>query len=181
MAVLQISESADPLRPAGEVLPLDQTDRRILSILGKNARLSARAVAREMNVSVGLVIERVRRLEQSGVIRGYRVEVNQDLVSSGIVAFASIQVAAAQEPDAVLEAAMAIPEVEVAHWTTAPAQLLLTIRVHDQPQLHRLMLGRLRELPGNVAMTVGVGMLHKRRVGGQFAYTWQDEENNPDE
>ncbi len=163
------------------VLPLDDADRRILSILGKNARLSSRAIAREMKVSAGLVIERVRRLEQSGVIRGYRVEVYQELVGSGVVAFASVQINPSVNPDAVLQAAMAIAEVEVAHWTTAPAQLLLTIRAADHEQLHRLMLGPLRELPGNITVTLGVGMLHKRRVGGQFAYTWQDEEKINDE
>lgn len=173
---------ADDKQPTPvQVLPLDAADRRILSILGKNARLSARAIAREMNVSVGLVIERVRRLEQEGVIRGYRVEVNQDMVGFGIVAFASVQVAPKSVPAEVLEAAMAIPEVEVAHWTTGPAQLLLTIRVREQAKLHELMLGALRELPGSQSMTVSVGMLHKRRVGGQFAYTWQDEENPSDD
>ncbi len=176
-----MSVPADSLPTPGEVLPLDAADRRILSILGKNARLSARAIAREMDVSAGLVIERVRRLEQAGVIRGYRVEVNQDLVGFGIVAFASVQIDSRCVPAEVLEAAMAIPEVEVAHWITAPAQLLLTIRVRDQAKLHDLMLGPLRQLPGNQTMTVGVGMLHKRRVGGQFAYTWQDEENGSHE
>ncbi|MBV7482358.1 Lrp/AsnC family transcriptional regulator [Bordetella sp. BOR01] len=163
------------------VFPLDTTDRRILSILGKNARLSARAIAREMNVSAGQVIERMKRLEQSGVIRGYRVEVNHELAGFGIAAFASIQIEIGQEPEAVLAAAMAIPEIEVSHWTTGTAQLLLTIRVSDYAQLHRLMMGPLRQLPGSLAMSVSVGMAAKRRIGGQFAFTWQDNGECTDE
>lgn len=164
--------------PAPTGVLLDDADRRILSILGKDARLSARAVAREMNVSAGQVIERMKRLEQAGVIRGYRVEVNQEMVGFGIVAFASIQVELQQEPEQVLEAAMAIPEVEVAHWTTATAQLLLTLRVGDHAELHDLMLGPLRKLPGSMNMSISIGIAHKRRVGGQFAYTWQDTEES---
>ncbi len=167
----QISSNSSP----GSVFPLDDTDRRILSILGKNARMSARAIAREMNVSAGQVIERIKRLEQAGVIRGYRVEVNHELVGFGIAAFVSAQIEPSQDPEAVLTAAMTIPEVEVAHWTTGSSQLLLTIRVGDYAQLRQLLMGRLRELPGSISMSVNIGMSAKRRIGGQFAFTWQDE------
>ena len=52
---------------------LDDTDRRILSVLQHDARASMRSISEEAGVSLGTVSNRVRRLEESGVIRGYTV------------------------------------------------------------------------------------------------------------
>ncbi len=52
---------------------LDDTDRRILSVLQRDARASMRSISEEAGVSLGTVSNRVRRLEESGVIRGYTV------------------------------------------------------------------------------------------------------------
>ncbi|PJX27684.1 hypothetical protein CAP48_00345 [Advenella sp. S44] len=157
-----------------EAYPLDNTDKQILSILGKDARLSVRAIAREMNISAGQVNERIKKLEKCGIIRGYRVEVNPELAGFGIGAFVTMQIDIQQPVDEVMRAAMAIPEIEVAHWTTGLEQLLLTLRVRDYKSLHELMLGKLRQIPGNISMKLAVSMAHQRRVGGQFAFTWQD-------
>ena len=54
-------------------LMLDDTDRRILSVLQRDARASMRRISEEAGVSLGTVSNRVRRLEESGVIRGYTV------------------------------------------------------------------------------------------------------------
>ena len=54
-------------------LMLDDTDRRILSVLQRDARASMRRISKEAGVSLGTVSNRVRRLEESGVIRGYTV------------------------------------------------------------------------------------------------------------
>ena len=52
---------------------LDDTDRRILSVLQRDARASMRRISEEAGVSLGTVSNRVRRLEASGAIRGYAV------------------------------------------------------------------------------------------------------------
>ncbi|NRB11943.1 MAG: Lrp/AsnC family transcriptional regulator [Candidatus Thalassarchaeum sp.] len=52
---------------------LDETDRRILSVLQRDARTSMRKISREVGVSLGTVSNRVRKLEGAGVIRGYAV------------------------------------------------------------------------------------------------------------
>ncbi|MGH9896126.1 MAG: Lrp/AsnC family transcriptional regulator, partial [bacterium] len=54
---------------------LDELDRRILSELQRNARASNRAVARAVGVSPPTVAQRIRRMENVGLIRGYRVDV----------------------------------------------------------------------------------------------------------
>jgi DNA-binding Lrp family transcriptional regulator len=51
--------------------PLDQTDVKILENLLRDARLSSRQLAKKIGVSVGTVLDRIKRMERSGVIKGY--------------------------------------------------------------------------------------------------------------
>ena len=58
---------------------LDETDRRIISVLQRDARASMRSIAEKAGVSLGTVSNRVRRLEKAGVIRGYSVQLDPEL------------------------------------------------------------------------------------------------------
>jgi Lrp/AsnC family transcriptional regulator for asnA, asnC and gidA len=58
---------------------LDDTDRRIISVLQSDARASMRSIAEQAGVSLGTVSNRVHRLEDAGVIRGYTVQLNPEL------------------------------------------------------------------------------------------------------
>ena len=58
---------------------LDETDRRIISVLQSDARASMRSIAERAGVSLGTVSNRVRRLEDAGVIRGYSVQLDPEL------------------------------------------------------------------------------------------------------
>ncbi len=58
---------------------LDETDRRIISVLQNDARASMRSIAEQAGVSLGTVSNRVRRLEEAGVIRGYSVQLDPEL------------------------------------------------------------------------------------------------------
>ena len=63
--------------PGGMIL--DETDRRIISVLQTDARASMRSIAEKAGVSLGTVSNRVHRLEDTGVIRGYTVQLNPEL------------------------------------------------------------------------------------------------------
>ena len=58
-----------------EVAHLDDVDRRLLSLLAADARVSQRKLARELHMSPPAVGERIARLERAGVIRGYTVSI----------------------------------------------------------------------------------------------------------
>ena len=58
---------------------LAETDRRIISVLQKDARASMRSIAEQAGVSLGTVSNRVRRLEEAKVIRGYSVQLDPEL------------------------------------------------------------------------------------------------------
>ena len=59
---------------------LDDTNRRIIEVLEKDARTSLRKIAEEVGVSLGTVSNRVHKMEESGVIKGYRVLLDSDKV-----------------------------------------------------------------------------------------------------
>ena len=64
----RIADSATP----GDCM-VDETDRRILSVLQRDARTSMRKISEEVGVSLGTVSNRVHKLEEAGVIQGYTV------------------------------------------------------------------------------------------------------------
>ena len=173
---------ADPQSPGGKseggVARLDPVDRQILSSLGANAKKSARSIARELGVSAGLVLDRIERLEEQGVILGYRVEVDHQAAGFGVSVFVWLQMDAQADVDASLDFCLAIPEVEVANWTTGEYQLFLTVRVRDYAHLQDLLLTRLRGVPHSLRINTAVGLAHRRRVGGQYAFTWKDNDGN---
>ena len=69
---------------------MDKIDMRILKILKDNARLSASAISEEINLSVSAVIERIKKLETSGVIKGYTVDIDQAKMGNNMVALMEV-------------------------------------------------------------------------------------------
>ena len=65
-------------------MELDRTDRDIIRSLERDARMSLRSVAEEIGVSLGTVSNRLKRLEDTGVVKGYRVEIDPDKVGWGL-------------------------------------------------------------------------------------------------
>ena len=71
---------------------LDKTDRLIVEVLEKDARTSLRKIAEEVGVSLGTVSNRVKRTEESGVIRNYRVILDPDKVGWGLTVVIGLQI-----------------------------------------------------------------------------------------
>ena len=151
---------------------LDDVDRRILDVLGRNARTSAREIARQIGMSVGAVLERIQRLERDEIILGYRVEVSPEAVGYGVVATVGIRVHGQMKPRDVMAYLMEMPEVQVAHWVTGPYDVFVTVCAATLSSLQQLLLEKLRQTPGYVHSESMVSLMHWRRVGGQFAYIW---------
>ena len=75
-----------------EQLDIDDLDRRILSILCDDSRVSCRKIAQRCKVSVGTILARIKRLEQAGVIRGYTTLVDHEKLGYQLTAIAEITV-----------------------------------------------------------------------------------------
>jgi len=66
---------------------LDQIDRRILGILQDDARTSNAEIARQVGMAASAVLERVRKLEERGAIKGYNARLNPDRLDLGLLAY----------------------------------------------------------------------------------------------
>ena len=71
---------------------LDATDRALLLLLSEDARVSHRSLARTLGIAQGTVTNRVRRLEQEGVIEGYRVALNPTKLGWSMTIMAGLRI-----------------------------------------------------------------------------------------
>lgn len=70
---------------------VDELDIKIISLLQKNARLSFREIARELDVAVGTVYNRIKKLEESGVIKGYAPVLDYEKLGFGLTALIGVK------------------------------------------------------------------------------------------
>lgn len=73
-------------------MKIDDIDERILRELTKDCRMSYRQIARKVRVSIGTILNRIRRMEEAGVIKGYSAIINHEKVGYQLTGIAEITV-----------------------------------------------------------------------------------------
>lgn len=143
-------QSSPPVQPTAlETITLDDVDLSILDLLVRDARASQRRIAREVGMSPPAVAERISRLERSGVIRGYRAELDRARLGFSMVAYVSvIAVNTLKHPDEILTALRGLPEVEDVSIVAGPMDLVLRLRVRDHEHLRHCLYEKIWKLPG---------------------------------
>jgi Lrp/AsnC family leucine-responsive transcriptional regulator len=107
---------------------LDQTDWKLLQALQENARLSYSELGRQVGLSTPAVIERIRKMESSGIIKGYRVELDSVALGYGITAFVRLE-SGAHQYTSVLPFAEAAPEIERCYYITGRESFIFKVNV----------------------------------------------------
>ncbi|SDY68505.1 Lrp/AsnC family transcriptional regulator, leucine-responsive regulatory protein [Saccharopolyspora shandongensis] len=117
--------------------PLDQTDWRILAELQENGRLSYNQLGRRVNLSSPAVAERVRRLEEAGVITGYQARVDPAKAGLPLTAFVQMR---CQLGRCLLKTTTAadLPEVAEVHKLSGSSCSMLKVRVASMRHLEGL-------------------------------------------
>lgn len=69
---------------------MDKIDLKILKCLHDNARLTASAISEEIKLSVSAVIERIKKLESNGIIKGYTIDIDQEKMGNNMVALMEV-------------------------------------------------------------------------------------------
>lgn len=129
---------------------INDIDKQILNIIQKDARISNAEIARQVGLAPSAVLERVRKLEERGVIRGYSAELDWAQVDFGLTAFVAVRThECCSETDKFLAE---IPEVLEVHDVAGEDSYLLKVRVKNTEHLSRLLRERLKNVP-NVAGT----------------------------
>ena len=125
---------------------MDETDHQLLALLRHDARLSVAALAGKLGVSRGTVTNRIRRLEDDGVIVGYTVRLRPDVQHNEIKAWMSIAVEGNQTR-AVIASLLGEPGVATLHDTNGRWDLLAELRAENLQSLAKV-LERIRLLKG---------------------------------
>lgn len=145
---------------------LDAADRRILTRLRLDARITNSALAAEVGLSPSACLRRVRLLEQSGVIRGYTAIVSGAAPDEGTIAIVQIELERQTEEYLVrFEAALRRhPEIQEWYLMTGDGDYILRIQIagiDDYGAFHRDILSR---LPGVSRITSSFAMRSHRRM-----------------
>ncbi len=125
---------------------MDEIDHKLLSLLRQDARLPVAALAVKLKVSRGTVTNRIRRLEDDGVIVGYTVRLRPDVQHNAIMAWMSIAVDGNQTR-AVIASLLGEPGVAQLHDTNGRWDLLAELRAETLQDLAKV-LERIRLLKG---------------------------------
>jgi Lrp/AsnC family transcriptional regulator for asnA, asnC and gidA len=130
---------------------IDNLDKKILSILSKNARIPFKDVAAECNVSRAAIHQRVQHLIEGEVIMGSGFDVNPKSLGYSTCTYVGITLERGSMYRNVVERLQHIPEVVECHFTTGPYTMLVKLYARDNEQLMELLNGQLQDIPGVVA------------------------------
>jgi len=119
-------------------LLLDEVNRQILIALQENARLSYTELGRRVGLTAPAVAERIRRLEEAGVIRGYRIEIDLGRIGLPLMAFVRIATGSVSCEEFVA-IAREIPEVLECHRVTGEDSCVLKVAVQSVHHLETLL------------------------------------------
>jgi Lrp/AsnC family transcriptional regulator, leucine-responsive regulatory protein len=118
---------------------VEEIDRRIVSLLSRNGRMSFTELARQAGLSVSAVHQRVRRLEADGVITGYVALCNPDVVGLPLTAFVSIKPFDPSAPDDLPDRLRHLSAIEACHSVAGEENYILKVRVASPTALEELL------------------------------------------
>ena len=128
---------------------LSRTDRKILALLQKDGRMSVAEIGRQVGLTASPCAERIRRLENQGVITGYFARLAPAKLDAGLVVFVQValQRTSGNAFEAFTDAIEIIPEVEECHLVSGEFDFLVKARVKDMTNYKNLLAGSLLQLP----------------------------------
>lgn len=145
---------------------MDTTDVAILSLLLRDAREAWARIGERVGLTGPAVAERVRRLEQQGVVRGYAALLAPEQVGFPLTAFVSVTLETPHHRRAFLARLASLPEVQECHHVTGDDDYLLKVRCRGPADLDRLLTAQLKGGPGVVrTRTLVVLRSEKESVG----------------
>ena len=118
---------------------MEEIDRKIVLLLARNGRMSFTELARQAGLSVSAVHQRVRRLEQDGVIKGYAAMFNPEDIGLPLTAFVSVKPFDASAPDDLPQRLEHLTAIEACHSVAGDENYILKVRVASPTALEDLL------------------------------------------
>lgn len=126
----------------------DVTDRAILALLQENARYSNAEIGRRIGLATSAVHQRIRKLEDRGVIVGYGARLDPRAAGFALAAFVMIRTGEGARSNRITEKLNAVPEVLEVHRVVGEDCFFVKVRVHDPDELADLLDHTIQRIPG---------------------------------
>lgn len=137
---------------------LDDADKKIVSLLQENGRIPNNELARRIGLTTTPTLERVKRLEREGVIKGYTAWVDREAIGKGQTVFCSIKLTVHQlgKMEEFAQHIAEIPEILACYNVTGEYDYLLHVVVKDTKEYEHFLRTRLTRIPGVERIYTGI-------------------------
>ena len=126
---------------------IDDIDYQILSILQDKSRIPNVEVARQVAMAPSAVLERIRKLEDRGIIEGYEIRLNPQPFNQGLMAFIQVSVQSSSHSPLAIQLSN-VTGVQDVHQVAGEDGYFLKLRVADNGELGRIIAEEICPLPG---------------------------------
>ena len=126
---------------------MDEIDKKILSCLRENARMSASAIGLRVSLSVSAVIERIKKMETSGIIRQYTTLINPAYIGRDICAYISVSLEHPKYNEEFSQAVRENQHIDECHYVTGDFDFLVKVAT-DSTRSLELVLGDIKSIRG---------------------------------
>jgi len=136
---------------------IDAIDLKILTILRDNGRATNAEIARHVGMAPSAILERIRKLEARGIIKGYEAKIDPDALGLSLLSFVRIRADEAVDSMAVGEALAQFPEVQEVHYTAGEDGYLIKVRTKNAEHLGKFLrerIGTIREITSTMSTVV---------------------------
>ncbi|MFC0279611.1 Lrp/AsnC family transcriptional regulator [Falsigemmobacter intermedius] len=146
---------------------LDEIDRALLAMLARDATTAAGAMGKALGISQPAAWRRIRRLEEAGVIRGRRLDVDRAALGFGVTVFLGVKLATKGRVsiEDFERAVKAIPEVQVVQHVLGLFDYRLRVVARDIADFERVLRRRIMTLPGVGQVEANVLLSEEERPG----------------
>lgn len=118
---------------------MEEMDRRILALLVADGRMSYTDIGRETGLSTSAAQQRVRRLEQRGIIKGFTARIDPQSLGKPLTAFIALQPFDESQPDDTPDRLQNMPEIVSCYSVAGEASYLIKVEVATPSDLERLL------------------------------------------
>ena len=127
---------------------LDAKGRRILALVQRDGKMSQSVIAKHVGLSTAAVNERLKKLEEAGVIRRFCAVVDPKAIGMQVTAFVEVFIDDPRHEEPFLRRILELDAVQECHHITGEFSVLLKVRVRDMESLQKLIISQLNGAKG---------------------------------
>ena len=144
---------------------IDRSDIQILAALQSNARQTNRAIAEEVGLAQSTTLDRIRSLEERGVVTGYHADIDLTALGRPIQAIVTLRLRPKTGPviDRAIEQLMALVETLGVFLVTGIDDVIVHLSVPDTDSLRHLVLDRISSIEGVVGDRTSLVFEHRQK------------------